>query len=247
MRLEDYPETMGLDPRTTNRGFRFVELSAAHPVISRDVFLNIKFDTQYSIKSELVGLVREVLAYDWSAEPNYAAAAEHLVGWNNRMDVENTHAAIAGMMVTRKILLDREAANYTALDLFRWSVDYLTRNFGRIDPNWGKVNRLVRGDVNLPVDGGPDTLRAIYAFEFLDGGQIKAVAGDTWIGIAEWDENGHLNADIIHQFGSATMDASSPHYADQAPLFVAEKWRKAMLTRTEVEARPHTTYRPGEE
>lgn len=247
MRPEDYPATMGLDARETNRSYRFVELSAANPVISRDVFLKIKFDTQYSAKSELASLVREVLAQDWSDETAYADAAAHLKGWNNRMDADNTHAAIAGMMVTRKILLDREAASYTAADLFRWSVDYLVSHFGRIDPSWGTVNRLVRGTVNLPVDGGPDTLRAIYAFEFLDGGQIKAVAGDTWIGIAEWDEEGRVQGNIIHQFGSATLDATSPHYADQAPLFAGEQWRKAMLSRAEVEARPHRTYRPGEE
>ena len=76
------------------------------------------------------------------------------------------------------------------------------------------------------MNGGPDILRAIYSVG-LDNDQTYATHGDTWMAIVEWQDGEFVNADVMHQFGSATLDETSPHYADQAPLFAAQEWRKA--------------------
>jgi penicillin amidase/acyl-homoserine-lactone acylase len=98
------------------------------------------------------------------------------------------------------------------------------------------VNRLVRGDTDLPLDGGPDVLRAIYAVGMPEGQIPYATHGDTWMALVEWTESGDQTADVLHQYGSATLDESSPHYADQAPLFAAKQWRQALLDWREIEA-----------
>lgn len=110
----------------------------------------------------------------------------------------------------------------------REAADELMLHYGRLDPSWGEVNRMIRGDVDLPLGGGPDTLRAIYgAGQALDeNGQIRAVAGDTYIMFVEWDATGEMRSRSIHQYGSATLDRMSPHYADQAVLFAEEAWRE---------------------
>ena len=74
---------------------------------------------------------------------------------------------------------------------------------------------------------------------------VRAVAGDTYIMFVEWDATGEMRSRSIHQYGSATLDRMSPHYADQAPLFASEQWRPALLTRADVEANAARTYRPG--
>ena len=51
-------------------------------------------------------------------------------------------------------------------------------------------------------------------------------AGDTYVLIADWAPDGTYTLDTIHQYGTATLDASSPHYADQAPLFAEEKFKR---------------------
>ena len=85
---------------------------------------------------------------------------------------------------------------------------------------------MVRGQYNLPVDGGPDILRAIYGGRSLDeNGVLKAVAGDTYILFADWDDQGVLKARSVHQFGAATERPDSPHYDDQVPLFVDMKFK----------------------
>ncbi|MDA0339466.1 MAG: hypothetical protein O2910_06465 [Proteobacteria bacterium] len=53
-----------------------------------------------------------------------------------------------------------------------------------------------------------------------------------------------MSADVIHQFGSATLDKTSLHYSDQAPWFAARKWRRALLDRAEIEENAEQIYRP---
>ena len=49
-----------------------------------------------------------------------------------------------------------------------------------------------------------------------------------------WDKAGKLCSRSVHQFGSATLDASSPHYADQTPLFVAMKTKPVLFTEAQL-------------
>jgi hypothetical protein len=48
------------------------------------------------------------------------------------------------------------------------------------------------------------------------------VAGDCYVQFVEWDENGNVYAESIHQFGASTSVESSTHYDDQAELFSKE-------------------------
>lgn len=242
---EDFPKSMGLQTNYTSRAMRMQELLKNSPVIDRNKLLEIKFDTAYAQNSKAAKVVKAVLALDWSSDPKLAEAAEHLAGWNFQMNQENRHAALGGITVLPKV-----TAKYTGVpapkpeQAFRDAVDYLHRHYGRIDPPWGELNRLVRGDVDLPIDGGADTLRAIYPVELGDDGKLKAGAGDTWIALVEWDEAGQVSADVIHQFGSAFADKKSKHYNDQATLFANKQWRKALRDRAAIEAAAECVYRP---
>jgi acyl-homoserine lactone acylase PvdQ len=71
------------------------------------------------------------------------------------------------------------------------------------------------------VQGGPDTLRAIYG-ETQKDGSLKAVAGDGLVVFVEWGVDGNLLTKSVHQYGSATQDKMSEHYDDQIELFVNE-------------------------
>ena len=115
--------------------------------------------------------------------------------------------------------------------------------FGRLDPEWGQLNHIRRGAVDLPIDGGADTYRSVWGMPQKDG-TLTAVAGDTFIMFVSWDRNGVLRSDSIHQFGSATLDASSPHYADQTPLFVAMKTKPVLFTEAQLAGHVRRDYRP---
>ena len=78
-----------------------------------------------------------------------------------------------------------------------------------------------------------------------EDGTLTARAGDTLIMFVEWDRAGKLRSESAHPFGSATMDATSPHYQDQAPLFVAMETKPVRFTRAEREGHMKESYRPG--
>ena len=245
---DDFPVSMGLQTDQTNRSLRIMELTDGIAKIDRNALLAIKFDTGYAEQSDAAKIVATVLNHDWSAEPEMAAAAKHLAAWDRQMGINNRHAALGGLTVVQEI-----TAKFTKipapepLDAFREAVAYLNTHYGRIDPEWGEVNRLVRGDLSLPVSGASDTLRAIYPAEIRDDGRLHAIAGDTWIAMVEWDRTGNQSASVVHQYGNATLDQASPHYADQAKLFVAEMWRAALFDRPQIEAAATRRYRPGRE
>ena len=72
------------------------------------------------------------------------------------------------------------------------------------------------------------------------------VAGDSYVLIADWDKQGQVRSWSIHQYGTATLDAGSPHYADQAPLFAARRLKPVWLDEAEIRAHLEREYRPGQ-
>jgi acyl-homoserine lactone acylase PvdQ len=80
----------------------------------------------------------------------------------------------------------------------------------------------------LPVQGGPDVLRAIYSPRSEDG-ILKAVAGDGLYIYVNWDNLGQQSSTSVHQFGASTSVKESPHYDDQMELFVNEKLKKTFF------------------
>ena len=241
-----FPASMGLATNQTNRSLRLMELTDGVSPISRDRLLEIKFDDDYSPYSRPARLRDLMSSMDWCAYPDLLSAAEHLKGWDLSTDVDNRHAALVIMALRQQSRNDRADESPAAMAAaLRSAVDFLTEHHGRIDPRWGDVSRLVRGDTNVEIDGGPDVLRAIYAAGDFEAGIAPVTHGDTWIALLEWDKQGRQTADVIHNFGSATLDKSSPHYADQAVMFATKKWRRALTTRAEIEANASRTYRPG--
>jgi acyl-homoserine-lactone acylase len=225
----DYSATFGIPPRYSNRALRALPLLRVEETISREDILRVKFDNVYAREGAVGRLVAEILAMDMSDDPELEVARQSLAQWDLATNISNRHAALGVLTAIRCVgnlhtddpwLMDPRQA-------FAAAAAELQDNFGRLDPEWGEVNRMVRGVVDIPVDGGPDVMRAIYgAHQSLgEDGRIHAAAGDTSIMLVEWAADGTLTADAIHQYGSATLDATSPHYADQVQMFADHDWR----------------------
>jgi len=60
--------------------------------------------------------------------------------------------------------------------------------------------------------------------------------------MVEWDRDGRVRSESIHQFGSATLDEKSPHYADQAEkLFSQSRLKPTWLQPSELEGNVEST------
>ena len=229
-KAENYPASFALDTLVTNRGLRAQELFGKDTSITRDEFLAYKMDDWYSVDSN-VAFMAEALDVEWSGkvDADTQKLIDHVRAWDGHADRHNRHAALA-IFTGQAIMGSQIHGAYDsdrALAALKQTAQQLIAATGRIDPEWGEVSRLKRGDKSWALDGGPDTLRAVYVAGDLAADKYRSGrAGDTYVLIADWAPDGTYTLDTIHQYGAATLDASSPHYADQAPLFAAEKYKR---------------------
>ncbi|HEY6305956.1 MAG TPA: acylase [Candidatus Angelobacter sp.] len=257
LKPEDFSPTLGIQTNMTNRAWRALETYGADPRITAETFRAYKYDLSYSIHSDLAQLVDQAIAIDPARNNDgdggdLKQAQEILKRWDHRTDIANRSTALAVLM-GEPVLRARKEINGKPqpptqdqiIASLREAMQTLKTHFGRLDPEWGQVNRLRRGTVNLAIDGGPDIYRAVYGLKQPDG-TLTAAGGDTFIMFVTWDKAGTLTSESIHQFGSATLDQNSPHYADQSPLFVAMKTKHVLFTREQLGGHIEADYRPGE-
>ncbi len=93
--------------------------------------------------------------------------------------------------------------------------------------------------------GGPDILHAVYGGKLING-TVAGRAGDCYLLMVAFDSNG-VTSRSIHQYGSATLDEKSPHFADQSPLFVERRTKPVWMDEADIRANLEREYRPGEE
>lgn len=226
LKAADFAPEMGVETFTTNRMHRFAELFAGvNGPISRETLLRIKFDKAYSKASPAGRWMAAVLTVDTAREPELAKAQALLRQWDWTADGVGPADSLAVAVlasVGREVY--RGDALPPAAPKLRAAVDWLQGTFGRLDVPLGEFQRLRHGKADLPVFGGPDTLRAIYADRAADGRRVGN-NGDGFIMLVEWPAGGAVRSQSVHQFGAATTRRASPHYADQAPLFATERWK----------------------
>ena len=243
LKPEDFSPTMGIQTDMTNRAYRAQETFGVDTAITAEAFRGYKFDITYSERSDFAHRIAEVLKVDPGSDSDLSAALALLKGWDRRTNVGSRAAALAVLMVTEASHSDSHPV--PVIVALRHAISTLKARFGRIDPEWGQVNRIRRGTLDLPIDGGPDIYRAVYGVSQTDG-TLSASAGDTFIMFVTWDRAGALSSDSINQFGSATLDSHSVHYADQTPLFVAMKTKPVLFSQSQLAGNVEADYRPGD-
>ena len=218
---EDYSQTLGLQTRMTNRAYRALELLDSDQVISSEQLLRIKFDNKFSKQSRAFQYIKPILDYSFE-DKKLIQAQTVLREWDLTTDFDSRGAPLGICSLSPEWLAEQENRRPPdVLPVFKQCVKNITSKYKRIDPLWSEVNFLIRGTKKVPIQGGPDTLRAIYG-ETQKDGSLKAVAGDGLVIFVEWDEDGMITTKSIHQYGSATQNKLSPHYSDQVDIFAEE-------------------------
>lgn len=243
---ESFPATMGIETGMTNRSLRALETYGKDPSITREEFYTYKYDKTYSSESWMANCITGLASAKLPDEPLVQQAATMILSWDRTTSKEDSGAALA--VLAFEPYGDSWLAPEKRQDLVscvRNAANKLMQTFGRLDVPWQDMMRLRRGKTDLGLGGGPDCLRAVDV-KLTKDGRFEGVNGDCYILLAEWDKDGKVHSESIHQFGSATLDEKSPHYADQARLFADEKMKPTLLTEADVKAHLEREYRPGE-
>jgi acyl-homoserine-lactone acylase len=249
---DDYTIEDGFPTRMTNRADRGLELLAELESISEQQFFDIKHDKKYSVNSRAYAYLQQAASADLGdiQDDNlqsYQDAQTLITNWDLSTDIENRGAALSACVLGGEWLSEQRGSDAPkALDELVRCTDLLMSTRGRIDPLWGDVNRHVRGDLNIPVAGGPDTLRAIYGMGMEKDGYLTNVAGDGLYYQVSWDAQGDLKVRGVHQYGAATLDENSPHYADQAEDYANEVLHDPLFDDARRQSKIQRRYRPGE-
>lgn len=254
----NYSVTFGIDTQMSNRSLRLLELFEPDEAVTAESFYTYKYDMAYSTESSVADFVERLLAAPPSADPDVQAGLQLLAAWDLQTTPENTGMTLMAMTlqclyeteegITFNIskLSGSEVPDAVLQGCFEEGVKDMIAYYGRLDVPWSEANRLVRGEVDLGLGGGPDVLHAVYG-QLGENGRFHGIAGDSHIMLIQWDANGTLTAQSIHQYGSNTLGSTSPHYADQAPLFVQRQLRPVWFTESDIRANLEAEYRPGEE
>ena len=248
--VSDFPPHYGVKQRRTNRGARIQDLYGGDASITAEEFIAYKMDIAYAQNSRVMETVETLIEEHDAGDALIDEAITVLKSWDRKASPDSRGAALAVLTAQRArgyLLNDQGAREDNYLTALRETAEALKANFGRLDPEWREVMRFKRGDIDSEIDGGPDTLRAVWPTGDIEDGAVRAAGGDTYILYADWPEGGgDPEIKTIHQYGAATLDETSPHYADQAPLFLAHEWKAPPMDLDALLAEASADYRPGQ-
>ncbi len=240
---------LGIEDDMTNRAARLIELFEASGPIDEARLKAIKYDTSYAKTGYAKAWIDRLLALDVSGDPALAEAQRLLRKWDWNLDGKGHGDALALML-----LRPAGGRHYQRrpppdpLTVLKQTVVHLQDHFATLDPKLGTVLRLRHGEgphrVDLPLDGGNDTIRASTLWDVEPDGRLKVRHGDSFILFVTWDRDGRVHSESIQPFGAATTRPDSPHYNDQAPLFVAHRLKPVLFDPAALRASGARFYRP---
>jgi acyl-homoserine-lactone acylase len=236
---------LGVENDDTNRSIRAIELFEASGQIDEARLKAIKFDTGYARASYAETWMNKLLALD-AGDEQIAAGLALLRQWDWKLDGKGKGDALALMLLrpSNGAHYQRKAKGPDPREVMVEMTSHLQKHFGTLDPPLGTVLRLRRGKVDLPLDGGNDTLRASTLWNVEEDGRLKVRHGDSFLMFVSWDRSGRVRSESIQPFGAATTRPDSPHYADQAPLFVEKRLKPVLFDPEALFATKVRRYRP---
>jgi acyl-homoserine-lactone acylase len=240
---------LGVELDETNRSLRAIALFEAAGPIDEATLKAIKYDTGYERGGYAGEFIRQIAALPTGTR-DVREAQRLLAAWDWKLDGRGEGDALALMILrpANRIHYLRTGERADALGILGDAMTHLNRHFGTLDPPLGTVLRLRQGEgasrVDLPLDGGNDTLRASTLWDADEDGRLSVRHGDSFLMFVNWDRAGRVQSESIQPFGAATTRPGSRHHTDQAALFVRHQLKPVLFDRAEFLATNPRFYRP---
>ena len=179
-KIDDFSKTFGIETVMTNRALRALETFGNDDIITYDEFKKYKYDLKYSEDSSMFYYVSksiEILSnsdnFNDISKNTINTALKIFTEWDLLTDKDNIHASLPIIAFSR--ILSEKPQNISdeiIVEKISSAIEYLISNYNKLDVRWGDINRLIRGDKNIELSGGPDVPRAIYS-KRMENGQLK--------------------------------------------------------------------------
>lgn len=251
-KVSSVPPTLGYEPPQyeTNRAVRMLHLFEADKSINYEEFKTIKFDRAYHSPLRSAPKLEPIFSLDENKYPQLAGSIQLLQKWN-RVASEDSEAAslfilslydVLRKLKSRQSLISGDELDEASLVASLQSAqDHLQEYFGKVKVPLGQLQRHSRGDVNLAYGGGPDVLAAVGS-SMQKNGRLRPRAGDSYIQLVRFTQNGPL-LETINAYG-ASAKPDSPHYTDQMELFTQQKLKTMSLDKEEILKNAKRIYAP---
>ncbi|AOL94151.1 acylase [Porphyrobacter sp. LM 6] len=225
---------LGIELKQTNRSRRAYKLLSEASVLDRATLERIKYDNAYEREGYVARLFDALDRIPRNGD--LAEARDLLASWDFTADSKGRADAIALLMIRDFMSADYSNKPFPdVVEKLAAARDHLMTHFGRLDPPMADLLRLRQGALDLPMDGGSDTLRAATTWDVAEDGRLSLKHGDSFIMWVEWQPGQRVASRSIQPFGAATTRPRNPHYTDQMKLFVEHKlkpvhfWRDDLL------------------
>ncbi len=247
-----YPKHIGLRYGNNNRAERFMELINQKQKFSFDEIKAIKFDHQFPDSSYFLSTVKILFQLDEKKYLQLAKSISILKSWNKKAEPESIGATIAALTMDyifkkKKYWVEDfingvhtdEAGFVEALDSAQ---KHLLKYFGKLEVPLQDFQKLVRGNIEMPLPGYADMLNANYIEPYKDG-KYKQFIGDSYTHFVTFSKNGAETIETLVPFGSSAK-TESKHYSDQMQNYVGSKTKKMSLNKEDIFKNAERIYHP---
>jgi acyl-homoserine-lactone acylase len=248
----DINPTIGYLKWDNNRSLRFQHLIGQYEKLDYEDFKKIKFDQEWQNPAYafVIRNIEDIFSLDANKYPQIAEVIKILKAWDRKTNIENggatvfivalrfLHQPISKEGRSNELNILTEAEFVSALEQTQ---KYLNKHFGSVYVALGLFQRHTRGDVSLPMSGAPDVLAAIYGIPQKNG-QIRVVAGDSYIQLVQYTKNGVV-IESVNAYGSSA-NPKSPHYTDQMELYVKQQLKPMTFDKALIMKNAERIYKP---
>ena len=274
-KAKDYPAYMSMNPENP-RGIHAVRVLENKKDFTIASLVDAAYDTQLPAFEPLLPQLfaaYDELPADDALKTALAPQIAALRGWDMRYSLESAPTSLAIYWVqdltatygpvakTKEVLvLDYIQAALTPrqrLEALERASAKLTADFGAWQTPWGEINRFQRltGDIVQPFDDSKPSLPV--AFASANWGSLAAYGmtskqttkkiygerGNSFVAAVEFGPRIKARSVLA---GGQSGDPASPHFSDQADMYVRGELKEVLFYKSDVEKNLERRYHPGD-
>jgi len=233
----------GFREKENNRSSRFMSLLENKAQLSMNDFFDIKYDIQYPEDIWTPSGASAIFDLDDLTYPEYSNLIHYIKNWNHRADTFNVGAAQWAIYYGNYLNLKNKGYDNGVhiKKALKKTQKHLLKYYGRIDIELRDYQRHQRGTKELAVPGLKDMIAAMTSVPYKKG-RAKPVHGESYIMIAQYDDDGVEIESVLPYVNSRRADG--PHYTDQMEMYARQERKKMTLNMEEIIEKALKSYHP---